>query len=125
MNFIKMNFIWFIVMSVVVVVLYVYIRINDGKFNLSFMHDSLIRLSSGLLILFEGIFNLSISLPVALSNILSYHRFTAEFENTIGISQETYFASNVIPSLLNLLQLWFGLYLILYKPSSNKTENNL
>jgi predicted histidine transporter YuiF (NhaC family) len=83
----------------------------------------MIRITSGLLIMFEGIFNLSISFPVAFSNIIMFQKFTSEFENTFGTSREILIASNVIPSLINLIQVLLGLYLVLHKKRNSEKEN--
>lgn len=121
-NFIEVNLIWFIAMFFIIVGLCMYIRKTDGKFNLVFIHNPMIRLTSGLLIIFEGIFNLSFSVPIAFSNIKTFHEFTSEFENTFGASQETLLTSNVIPSLINLLQVLLGLYLVLLKKHNKEIE---
>jgi hypothetical protein len=122
-NFIELYLIWFIAMFFIIVGLCMYLRKTDGKFNLAFIHNPLIRLTSGLLIIFEGIFNLSIIVPVAFSNIITFHQFTSDFENTFGTSRETLLTSNVIPSLINLLQVLLGLYLVLYKKRNKEIEH--
>jgi membrane associated rhomboid family serine protease len=72
--------------------------------------------------MFEGTFNLSISIPVALINITTFYQFTSEFENTVGTSRETLYTSNVIPSIINLLQILLGLYLVLHKKRNKEIE---
>jgi len=122
-NFIEVYLIWFIAMFFIIVGLCMYIRRTDGKFNLAFLHNPMIRLTSGLLIMFEGVFNLSISIPVAFSNIITFRQFTSAFENTLGTSRETLLISNVIPSLINLIQVLLGLYLVLHKKRNEELEN--
>ncbi|MDF2485041.1 MAG: hypothetical protein K0R46_1209 [Herbinix sp.] len=122
-NFIEVYLIWFIPIFLIIVGICLYIRRTDGKFNLAFIHNPMIRITSGLLIMFEGIFNLSISFPVAFSNIIMFQKFTSEFENTFGTSREILIASNVIPSLINLIQVLLGLYLVLHKKRNSEKEN--
>ncbi len=122
-NFIEVYMIWSIAMLLIIVGLCMYIRRTDGRFNLAFIRDPMIRLTSGLLIIFEGIFNLSISIPVAFSNIITFHRFTSELENTFGTSRETLLISNVIPSFINLIQVLLGLYMVLHRNRNNEMEN--
>ncbi len=114
-NFIEVHLIWFILILLIIIVLFMYIRKSESKFSLSFIHNPLIRLTSGLLIMFDGLFNLLISIPVAFSNLKAIHQFSAGIENAFGSSRATLFTSNVIPSLLNMLQILLGLYLILRK----------
>lgn len=123
MHFIEVYLIWFIAMFFIILGICKYIRKTDGKIDLAFIHDPMIRLTSGLLILFEGILNLSISVPVAFSNILTFLQFTSEFENTIGTSRKTLITSNVLPSLINLLQVLLGLYLVLHKKHNKEIES--
>jgi hypothetical protein len=123
-KFIEIYLIWFITIIFIIVGLCMYIRKTDGKLTLAFIHNPMIRLTSGLLIIFEGIFNLSISLPVTFSNIITFHQLTSEFENTFGSSRETLMTLNVIPSLINLLQVLLGLYLALYKKRNKEIENS-
>ena len=122
-NLIEVYLIWFITMFFIIVGLCMYIRKADGKFNLFFIHNPMIRLTLGLLIMFEGMFSLLISIPVAFSNIIKFYQFTSEFENTFGTSRETLLTSNVIPSLINLLQVLLGLYLVLSKKRNKEIEN--
>ncbi|MDF2905521.1 MAG: hypothetical protein K0R34_842 [Herbinix sp.] len=122
-NFIEVYRLWFVAMLFIIVGLCMYIRKTDGKFNLAFIHNKVIRLTSGLLIMFEGIFSLSISIPVAFSNIITFHQFTTEFENTFGTSRGNLLTSNVIPSLINLLQVLLGLYLVLHKKRNKETNH--
>lgn len=122
-KFVEVNLIWFIVMILIIVGLCMYIVKADGKFNLAFLHDPMIRLTSGLLILFEGIFSLSISIPTAFSNIISFQKFSSEFASAMRMSRKTLLASYVIPSVIILLQVLLGLYLVLHNKRNNEIEN--
>ena len=122
-NLMEVNLIWFIVMLLIIVGLCMYIAKLDGKFNLAFIHDPMIRLTSGLLIMFEGIFNLSTTIPTAFLNIISFHQFTSEIANAMSISRKTLLALYVIPSLIILLQLLLGLYLVLHNKRNSEIEN--
>lgn len=122
-NFIEVYLFWFIVMILIIVGICMCIRKAEGKFNFTFIHNPRIRLTSGLLITFAGVFNLSIDFPVALLNIKTFHLVTSGFENTFGTSRVTLMISNIIPSLTNLLQVLFGLYFILHKINNKEIEN--
>lgn len=122
-NFIEIYLLWFIVMFFIIVSLCIYIKKTDGKLNLTFLHNPMIRLTSGLLIIFEGIFNLSKSVPVAFSNIITFYPSTTEFEKTFGTSKEAFLVSCIVPSLINLIQLLLGLYFVLYKKHNTEKEH--
>lgn len=121
-SFIEMRLIWFIAMSFIIAGLIFYIKKIDGKFSLDFIHNPMIRLASGLLILFDGIYSLSISLTVAFANIISFHQFTSE-NGPIGTPKETFLISSIFPSLINLLQILLGLYFILYKKRKKEIDH--
>lgn len=117
-NYIEINLSWFLVISIIIIALCIYIGKRDGKFNISFMQNKMIRLTSGLLILFEGIFNLSKSIPVNFSNIITFYPSTIDFEKKFGTSKVGFLISCIAPSLINLLQLLLGLYFVLYKKNN-------
>ena len=114
-HLIEVSLIWFITMILIIIGLCMYIRKTDGKLNLTFIHNPLIRLTSGLLITFGGIFDLSINIPVAIANFITIHQFASKFDATFGTSRESVLILNVIPSLINLIQVLLGLYFIIHK----------
>lgn len=116
-------FLWDIVVFFIIVGLCMYIRKKDGKLNLDFIHNPMIRLTAGLLVIYEGIFHLSISVPVAINNITSFQRSSSELFNTLGMSRETYLTSSIIPSLINLIKVLLGLYLVLHKERNKEIED--
>lgn len=121
-NFIEVYLIWFIAMILIIVSIFMYLKKTEGDFNLTFIHNPMIRLTSGLLIIFIGIFNLSISVPAALAGIKAIYQFTSGSEYT-GTSRETFLISNAIPSLLNLLQVLLGLYFVLHNKCNKEIKH--
>lgn len=119
-HFFQINIAWLIIVILTILGLCIYIKRADGKFNLIFIHNPMIRLTSGLLIIFEGIINLSNKVSVLLFNIQTFLQTASSFGENSNEIIRVALTSNVIPILTNLLQILFGLYLVLYKRKNNE-----
>lgn len=119
-HFLKVNMTWFFIAMLIIIMLYIYIKRADGKFNLIFIYDPAIRLTSGFLIIFEGIINLSNKISVFILNIQSFHQTTSFLgENADEIVSST-LTLNIIQIVINLLQIMVGLFFVLYKRQGSK-----
>ena len=114
-SFIEVYLIWFAVILAIVVSLYLYIKKTEGGFSLTFLKNPMVRLTAGLLILFQGLSDILISIPAAFSNITTFLRASADFENAIGTSRGHLLILNIIPSLVYRVQILLGLYFIFYR----------
>jgi hypothetical protein len=119
--FIKANMLWFVAVILIILGLCIYIIKADGTFNLVFIHNPMIRLTSGLLIILEGIINLSNKVSVLLLNIQTFHQSKSLLlgEEVDGIIRNT-LISSIIPILINLLQILAGLYFVLYQKKNKE-----
>lgn len=123
-HFLKVNMTWFIIAILIIIMLFVYIIKADGKFNLIFIYDPAIRLTSGFLIIFEGIINLSNKISVFILNIQSFHQTTSFLgENADEIVSST-LTLNIIQIIIYLFQIMFGLFFVLYKRQGSKKNGS-
>lgn len=123
-HFLKVNMTWFIIAILIIIMLFVYIIKADGKFNLIFIYDPAIRLTSGFLIIFEGIINLSNKISVFILNIQSFHQTTSFLgENADEIVSST-LTLNIIQIIIYLFQIMFGLFFVLNKRQGSKKNGS-
>lgn len=119
-HFLKVNMTWFIIVILIIFALCIFIKSADEKFNLNFIYEPMVRLTSGFLIIFEGIINLSSKISVFLLNIQSFHLTTSFLgENADEIVSST-LTLNVIQIVINLLQIMLGLFFVLYMKQGSK-----
>ncbi|GEM_PF-2943933 len=112
-HFVKVNLLWFIAVVLIILGLYIFIKKTDGIFNLTFLHNPTIRLTVGLLILFEGIINLSNKIPVLILNIQTFRHATSLLGDDKDKIMSGFLTSDSIPIVTNLLLTLLGLYFVL------------
>ena len=119
--FLKVNLLWLITVIVILLSLALYIKKTDGQFDPSFLHDPRIQLTSGLLILLEGVINLSNKASVLFVNIQTLLQAADSMGENADQMVSAALASNAIPILAYLLQILLGLYFILHKRRTVKS----
>jgi hypothetical protein len=119
-HFLKFNLVWLIAVIIISLGLCIYIKKTDGKFNLKFLKDPLIRLTSGLLIMFEGITTLISKCTVLILNIQTFQQSATLLGDKADEVINTALGSNVIPLFINLIQILLGLYIVLPQKQSKE-----
>lgn len=117
-HFLKVNMLWFISVILIIIGICFYIKKADGKFNHFYIDNPIVRLTSGLLIIFDGIINLTNKVSVLHFNIQTFHQASSLIENADKIIRNA-LISSTIPVLIYLLQILFGLYFVLSKKTSS------
>jgi hypothetical protein len=117
--FVKYNMVWFIVVILLILGLCFYIKKVDGEFKLIFLHNPAVMVIAGLLIICEGIINLSGRIYSLLLNIQTFHQTAPTFGVNADEIIRGALTSNGIQILAYLLQVLFGLFIILHQ-SKNK-----
>lgn len=72
----KTNILWLITVILIVLGLFTYIKRAEGKKRLNILHNPIVRLTSGLLVIFEGIIDFSNKVSVLFLNIQTYRHAT-------------------------------------------------
>lgn len=108
------NLLWLITVIIIISGLSIYIKRAEGKMHLNILNNPFVRLSSGLLIVAEGILNLSNKVPVFILNLQTFRHVTQLMgEKELSDFRMGIVASSIIPILINFFQLLFGIYLII------------
>jgi hypothetical protein len=115
--FFNRNALWIIVVVIVIAGLASYMKKTGLKVSFKIMNNSVVRITTGLLITITGFVNLATTLPVTYASINSVV-ITLRLGGSIpGNNAERAIISNVIVIILLLGQIVYGIYLIkYYKP---------
>lgn len=105
---------WLIVIMLVILGICIYIKKTDGKFNLTFIHNPTVRLTSGLFIILDGILTLPDKITILLLNIQPLLHPTSNNVN--------FWLLYVTPIIISLLQILFGLYFIFNRKMNSRIE---
>lgn len=119
-HLIQANFIWIVVVIITIIVLSVYVKKVDGKFDFTFINDPSICLTIGFLTFVSGIFNLAIKISSLVFSLINLSQSLGAFDKFPNKLVFMTWTSNIIPILINLLQIVLGLFLILYKGKNNE-----
>ncbi|GEM_PF-5320844 len=118
--FLKRNILWLIVVTGILVVLIVYTKKLNIKYNFDVFKNRIIRSIVGVLIALEGLINLSSSLPICIASVKSSIQVSQQVGKIMeGIITKS-IISNVIILAIILCQVFIGVYLA--KPYWKKTK---
>lgn len=119
-NLVKVNILWFVTVILIIIGLCIYIKRADGKIDFNIMHNIIVRVSSGMLIIFEGITTFSFKISILYSNVQTYHQAAQMIgDKELSDIKMGILTTNAIPILMILLKILFGLYLVLYKKNKD------
>lgn len=102
---------WLIVIVLVILGICIYMKKTDGKFNLTFIHNPTVRLTSGLFIILDGILTLPDKITIILLNIQPLFYSTSSSIN---------FWLLYVTPIISLLQILFGLYFVFSRKMNNE-----
>lgn len=108
-----LNALWFVLVIITIISMYLWIKKADGEFNLTFIKNKEIRYVAGLLIIFEGLVNISSRISILIMNIQTMQHVSSYAESSDYFIRNLV-TSSLIPILINLLQVLLGVYLIRY-----------
>jgi len=122
-NFLEGNILRFIVVILIILGVYIYLKKVDGKCDFSFIYNPFIRLTSGFLIIFEGIMRLSDKVTNLFFNLQIFlHQESVFDEKNADLYIRSIFVSIILPIIINLVQILFGLYYALHKKRKNEIK---
>ena len=119
MYFFKGNMLFFIVVILIILGLSIYLNKINGKCNLFFIHNPIIRVTLGLLLAFEGIIIISFRVP----DLLLYIQANQHIASTVKDAYiRCILLSFVIPIMINLIRILLGIYFVLQKNKNKEIE---
>jgi hypothetical protein len=115
-SFLLKNILWIITAGAIIIVLTSYAKKLGIQYYSDLIKDTVIRKTTGLLIMLEGLIDLSNTIPASISSITSSTRSAQLIGRKGGEMAARVVTSNILYIAIILLQIFLGIWLIkLYK----------
>lgn len=120
-SFLLKNILWIITAGTIIIILTSYAKKLGMQHYSDLIKDAVIRKTAGLLIMLEGLIDLSNIIPASISSITSSTRSAQLMGRKGGEMATRVVTSNILYIAIILLQIFLGIWLFrLYKASSKK-----
>ncbi|ERI93406.1 hypothetical protein HMPREF1982_01830 [Clostridiales bacterium oral taxon 876 str. F0540] len=111
-SFIKNNILWLIVVVIIILLLIVYIKKSNDTSYLHLLQNENIRLTTGVLVIIDGLVNLSSILPIYFTTIQSSYKVSHYVSDGMQALTTKILTIDIITVVIILFQICLGISLV-------------